>query len=155
MGKCLAGNACKDIVMPEFDLTIEECAAAARLSLAASEKRRAGDERGYRLDNYLFHFTIYRDARSPLLLSPIATLWLRRSPTMRDAQSSLPARGANLHDELPLALGQRDADRAASVLRENTEKAGAFLIDRLRFADDPEEATGLAALKPLPRRKRA
>jgi GntR family colanic acid and biofilm gene transcriptional regulator len=96
-------------------IATEQCAAAARLSLAGQEKRHAGDERGYQLHNYLFHFAIYRAARSPLLLSMIETLWVRRSPIMRDAQSFLHARGADLHDELMLALGQHDADRAASA----------------------------------------
>ncbi len=136
-------------------ITAEECAAASRVSLAGHRKRRAGDERGYQLDNYRFHFAIYRAARSPLLLSMIETLWVRRSPIMRDAQSFLHARGADLHDELLLALRQHDADRAATVLREDIELAGRYLIERLKFLDDAEEATGIATLKPLRRVRRA
>ena len=132
----------------------DELAAAAGILRTGSERRRQGDEGGYQLANYHFHFAIYRTARSPLLLSMIETLWVRRSPIMRDAQPHLHARGADLHDELMLALAQRDADRAAAVLQEDIERAGAFLIERLRFEDDTERAAGIATLKQLPSRRR-
>jgi DNA-binding GntR family transcriptional regulator len=130
----------------------DELAAVAAHSLRGREKRRQGDEGGYQLANYHFHFAIYRAARSPLLLSMIETLWVRRSPIMREAQTHLHARRADLHDELMQALGAHDAARAAAVLREDIERAGGFLIERLRFPDDAERTTGIATLKPLPSR---
>ena len=132
-------------------ITATELDAAAEHSLSGHEKRRDGDERAYQLTNYHFHFAIYRAARSPLLLSMIETLWVRRSPIMREAQPLLHARGTDLHDELMLALRQRDATRVASVLREDIDRAGAFLIDRLRFPDETDRVIGIAALRPLPR----
>jgi DNA-binding GntR family transcriptional regulator len=137
-----AGHAAKYIDADELE-------AAAALSLRGREKRRQGDEGGYQLANYHFHFAIYRAARSPLLLSMVETLWVRRSPIMRDAEPHLHARGTDLHDELLQALETHDAVRAASVLQEDIERAGRFLIERLRFPDDGERTTGIATLKPL------
>ena len=134
-------------------ISADELAAAATLSLRGGERRRRGDEGGYQLANYHFHFAIYRAARSPLLLSMIETLWVRRSPIMREAQPHLHARGSDLHDELMLALNARDAARAAAVLRKDIDRAGGFLIDRLRFRDDAERKTGISTLKPLPSRR--
>ncbi len=133
-------------------ISADELAVVAMLSLRGGERRRQGDEGGYQLANYHFHFAIYRAARSPLLLSMIETLWVRRSPIMREAQPHLHARGSDLHDELMLALNARDAARAAAVLREDIDRAGGFLIDRLRFPDDAERKTGIATLQPLARR---
>ena len=136
-------------------ITGDELDAIRALAVGGNEKRRGGDERGYQLANYEFHFAVYRAAHSPLLLSMIETLWVRRSPIMREAQPLLHARGNDLHDELILALKNRDATRAATVLREDIEGTGAFLIDRLRFPDDTPQASGIAMLKPLPPRTRS
>ena len=130
-------------------ITDAELDAAAAHSSNGHQRRRDGDEREYQLANYHFHFAIYRAARSPLLLSMIETLWVRRSPIMREAQPLLHSRGTDLHDELMLALQQRDAARTESVLRADIDRAGAFLIDRLRFPDDTDGAIGIATLKPL------
>jgi hypothetical protein len=54
-----------------------------------------------------------------------------------------------------LALHAHDADRAADVLREDINRGGSFLIERLRFPDDAERTTGMASLKPLPARAQA
>lgn len=134
-------------------ITDDELAEIARLALAGSERRQQGDEGGYQLANYQFHFAIYRVARSPLLLSMIETLWVRRSPIMRLAHPHLHARGADLHNELLSALRARDRERATRVLREDIESAGRYLIERLHFADDAE-STGIATLRPLARRRR-
>lgn len=130
-------------------ISADELAAVATLLLRGREKRQQGDEGGYQLANYHFHFAIYRAARSPLLLSMIETLWVRRSPIMREAQPHLHARGSDLHDELMRALNARDAARAAAVLRQDIDRAGGFLIGRLRFPEDSERKTGIATLKPL------
>jgi DNA-binding GntR family transcriptional regulator len=130
-------------------VTAEELAVAADYAQSGHWMRQEGDERGYQLANYHFHFAIYRAAGSPLLLSMIELLWARRSPIMREAQPILHARGADMHDELLLALQQRDSQRAASVLRADIERAGGLLISRLRFPDNADDATGIAVLKPL------
>lgn len=130
-------------------ITTEELDAAEATARHGSERRNDGDEGGYQLANHQFHFSIYRAARSPLLLGMIETLWVRRSPIMRDSRPHLHARHADLHAELLAALCARDAERAASVLREDIERAGEFLSTRLRFADDNERTPGFAALKPL------
>ena len=127
--------------------------------VSGREKRRQGNEGGYQLDNYAFHFAMYRAAQSPLLLSMIETLWVRRSPIVRQALPLLHARGADLHEELILALTARDGERAARLLRQDIETAGAFLIGKLHFVDDAPQHGGIAALKPLstraPRRRAA
>jgi GntR family transcriptional regulator, colanic acid and biofilm gene transcriptional regulator len=135
-------------------ITEDELAEAASIALHGGEQRRHGDEGGYQLANYQFHFAIYRAARSPLLLSMIETLWVRRSPIMRESQQHLHARHADLHDELLAALRAHDTEHAAGVLCEDIERAGRFLIDRLRFHDEAERTTGIATLKPLARTTR-
>ena len=136
-------------------ITAGELAAISAIARRGGERRREGDEGGYQLANYELHFGIYRAARAPLLLSMIETLWVRRSPIMRTAQTHLHARAIDLHDDLMAALQAHDAECAAAVLREDIERAGRYLIDRLRFADDAERGPGLAGLQPLPRRARA
>lgn len=132
-------------------ITAEELDAAAAIATRGSGRRDDGDEGGYQLANHQFHFSIYRAARSPLLLGMIETLWVRRSPIMRDSQPHLHSRHADLHAELLAALRVRDAERATSVLHEDIERAGEFLNTRLRFADDEKRTPGLATLKPLSR----
>jgi len=136
-------------------ITAPELATISAIARHGGERRREGDEGGYQLANYQLHFGIYRAARSPLLLSMIETLWVRRSPIMRTAQPHLHVRGLDLHDDLMQALRAHDADRAAAVLREDIERAGHYLVERLRFADDAERGTGLASLQPLAKRARA
>jgi GntR family transcriptional regulator, colanic acid and biofilm gene transcriptional regulator len=128
-----------------------ELADAEAILRRGSEQRRQGDEGGYQLANYHFHFAIYRAARSPLLLSMIETLWVRRSPVMREAQTYLHARATDKHDELMAALHAHEPERAATILREDIEQGGRFLIERLRFPDDAEHTAGVAALRPLAR----
>lgn len=136
-------------------ITEAELAEIAAIARHGSERRREGDEGGYQLANYHLHFGIYRAARAPLLLSMIETLWVRRSPIMRTAQPHLHARGTDRHEDLMRALQAKDATQAAAVLRADIERAGAYLIERLRFADDADRPPGLAALQPLRRRATA
>ena len=133
-------------------ITEAELAAISAIARRGGERRREGDEGGYQLANYQLHFGVYHAARSPLLLSMIETLWVRRSPIMRTAQPHLHARGVDLHDDLMQALHAHDSERAAAILREDIERAGHYLIDRLRFADDTERGAGLASLQPLTKR---
>jgi len=130
-------------------ITDAELDEAARMSRLGAERRAVGDEGGYQLANYHFHFAIYRAARSPLLLSMIELLWMRRSPVMRESQPYLHVRSADLHDELMLALRSHDEQRAAAVLYEDIDRAGKYLTGRLHFPDGPERVTGIATLKPL------
>lgn len=128
-----------------------ELAEAEAILRRGSGHRRRGDEGGYQLANYRFHFAIYRGARSPLLVSMIETLWVRRSPVMREAQTYLHARATDKHEELMQALRRREPERAATILREDIEEGGRFLIERLRFPDDGEHIGGVGTLKPLTR----
>ena len=135
-------------------ITDAELGEAVHMSRLGAEHRAVGDEGGYQIANYHFHFAIYRAARSPLLLSMIELLWIRRSPAMRESQSYLHVRSTDLHDELILALRSRDGERAAAVLYEDIDRAGKYLTERLRFPGDSERVTGIAALKPLHARPR-
>lgn len=134
-------------------ITAAELAQASALSAKGHERRQAGDERAYQLLNYEFHFSVYRAAASPLLLSIIETLWVRRSPIMRQSLALLHARGSDLHDELMSALGRHNRTRASSVLRNDIEQAGDYLIERLSFPDDAVASSGIATLQPLQGRR--
>ena len=59
---------------PEFDRDL-----GAKLSLML-EAECAGETKGFIQANYEFHFAIYRQAQSPILLEMISNMWLRINP---------------------------------------------------------------------------
>lgn len=78
----------------------------------------AGDTRDYLLANRAFHFTIYRAAGSPTVVSLIEILWLQISPYFNLLRESGNYVSANMHHRAMLdALTERDeaAARAAIV----------------------------------------
>lgn len=82
----------------------------------------SGDIPGYLRANRAFHFTLYERARSEVLLSMAASLWLRLGPSLRVVclgEAHVPAKGADgmgLHEPdnhkralAALAVGRVDA----------------------------------------------
>ena len=69
--------------------------------------------------NRAFHFTIYKQSRSTVLLSIIESLWLQFGPYLRAASDRFDGRdgrGTNFHAALVEALARRDGHAARSAL---------------------------------------
>jgi DNA-binding GntR family transcriptional regulator len=76
--------------------------------------------------NRAFHFTIYRQSGSTVLLPIIESLWLQFGPYLRDACDRFDGRdgrGANFHTELVDALARRDAPAARAALEADIGRA--------------------------------
>ncbi|WP_426954915.1 GntR family transcriptional regulator [Muricoccus radiodurans] len=107
-----------------------------------------------------FLFALYRAADAPMLLGMIEAAWLRRGPHFWDARWLLIGRvpGAARHAEVLAAIEAGQGETAATLLREEIESTTAYLLERMRFADDPPAPEGAAALGPVdrpPARRRA
>ena len=74
--------------------------------------------------NYDFHFTIYRQADSPLMLEIISNIWLRINPHFHLLHRHGHYRVSNRqHRKLMEALRNRDGDGAVAALHEDIEGA--------------------------------
>jgi DNA-binding GntR family transcriptional regulator len=88
----------------------------------------ARDGRRYVPANHEFHFTIYRAAGSPALLSIIETLWLQIGPYFHVLRASENWRAANsAHRATLAALRRRDGEGAAGALRRDIDDAAVTL----------------------------
>jgi len=85
--------------------------------------------------NHLFHFSIYRAARSPTLLQLIDILWVRYGPFMRMLSDHMgPQLGMGVHEPFMLghraivdAIRSRDAVRAEDLLQDDIERTQRLL----------------------------
>jgi DNA-binding GntR family transcriptional regulator len=87
---------------------------AAHFSEASAEQNRA------------FHFAIYRQSGSTVLLPIIESLWLQFGPYLRDASERFDGRdgrGTNFHVEIVEALARGDAEAARSALEADIGRA--------------------------------
>lgn len=103
--------------------------------------KEAGQVEHYLDWNYQFHFTVYRAARSPLLIPMIERLWLRAGPCLNAMRTELtPGVGLDTHDLVldALARGDGEAPRR-SVMAEISEAAG-FMVRALLLAPAEEGA---------------
>lgn len=76
--------------------------------------------------NRTFHFTIYGQARSTVLLPIIESLWLQFGPYLRAASDRFDGRegrGINFHSEIVDALARRDGLAARRALEEDIGRA--------------------------------
>ena len=76
--------------------------------------------------NRAFHFTIYRQAQSTVLLPIIESLWLQFGPYLRAASDRFDGRegrGINFHSGILDALAQRDGQAARTALEEDIGRA--------------------------------
>jgi DNA-binding GntR family transcriptional regulator len=87
---------------------------AVHVSEASAEQNRA------------FHFTIYRQAGSAVLLPIIESLWLQFGPYLREASERFDGRegrGTNFHVEVVDALARGDAQAARAALEADIGRA--------------------------------
>lgn len=76
--------------------------------------------------NRAFHFTIYRQSESTVLLPIIESLWLQFGPYLRVASERFDGRegrGTNFHVEIVDALARADANGARSALESDIGRA--------------------------------
>ena len=79
-------------------------------------------------ENYRFHFTIYRDAKSTILLPMIESLWLQCGPfTYYSLLSPRDLWNAKHHDSIIDALTAGDEDMAAKAVKNDIINTARFL----------------------------
>jgi DNA-binding GntR family transcriptional regulator len=110
-----------------------------RLFIEHQDARARGRAEDFlRLDRE-FLFTLYRQARSPMLLGLIEVPWLRRGPLFWEARWALMARPpekGHRHAAILAALRSADGPSAARELEDEIREATSFLLEEMRFADD-------------------
>ena len=100
-----------------------------RMQVAAGDK----DGRRFVPANHDFHFTLYRAAESPALLSIIESLWLQIGPYFHLLRASENWHAANAaHRAILTALRRQDGEAAAAALRRDIDAAAATLETLLR-----------------------
>lgn len=96
----------------------------ADLLVRMEEAEEAGRVKDFIHVNYKFHFAIYRQAGSPLLLEIISRLWLRMTPQFHLLQSAGHYRVSNhQHRDLLRAISSYDTEAAVEALREDIDSA--------------------------------
>ncbi len=101
---------------------MEKLAALQRRMLATTDASHAENYLAWNLD---FHFTVYKAARSPLILPVIESLWLRVGPCLNIMRTETTlGLGLDHHDEVLDALARGDGATARrAVERELSEAA--------------------------------
>jgi DNA-binding GntR family transcriptional regulator len=96
------------------------CLAALKTLIAAQSKTDHGHfSEASAEQNREFHFTIYRQSGSVVLLPIIESLWLQFGPYLREASERFDGRdgrGTNFHVALVKALARRDGPAARQAL---------------------------------------
>ncbi|MCP5072959.1 MAG: GntR family transcriptional regulator [Rhodobacteraceae bacterium] len=83
----------------------------------------AGDVSGYMLENHQFHFTLYAQAGSAILLPLAETLWLRYGPLYRIICGKYGTGNmVDMHEETLQALANRDGDATARAILKDIEQ---------------------------------
>jgi len=85
--------------------------------------------------NHAFHFEIYRNSGSAVLLPMIESLWLQSGPFTRAAIYAFSEAGANdaarFHHDIVAALERGDPEAARSALVADISRPFAYLRDKL------------------------
>ena len=91
-------------------------------AMVAAEQ--AGEVKGFIHANYEFHFAIYRQAGSPILLEMVSNIWLRINPYFHLLQTFGHYRVSNeQHREIVDGIAASDTDRATRALQEDINSA--------------------------------
>jgi GntR family transcriptional regulator, colanic acid and biofilm gene transcriptional regulator len=120
----------------------------AEIILAGGAAYAASDPEGLLREDRNFLFTLYQAARAPMLLGMIESAWLRRGPHFWEARWLLIGRApySPHHGNILGALEAGNGDGAALELRKDIQDATTFLLERMRFKDDPPSQDGLKTL---------
>jgi len=101
------------------NMTAESLAALQRLIEAQSETDAEHVSEESAEQNREFHFTIYRESGSTVLLPIIESLWLQFGPYLREASERFDGgegRGTNFHLDMLDALSRGDGNAARAAL---------------------------------------
>ncbi len=100
-----------------------------------------GDAERYLEWNFEFHFTVYRAARSALLVPMIERLWLRVGPYLNAMRTSLTlGDGLDMHDMVLDALARGDGATARRGIEADISNAAGILVRGLVEALNGEAA---------------
>ena len=94
-------------------------------------------------NNRAFHFTIYRESASNVLLPIIESLWLQFGPYLRIASDRFDGRegrGTNFHVEILDALARRDGRRAREALESDIGRAFDLVLPDAALWQPPGES---------------
>jgi DNA-binding GntR family transcriptional regulator len=87
-----------------------------------------GDMAGVLKANQKFHFMIYRQAESNIIMPLVESLWLRSGPTMYYSLNKPGLWNAGSHGELIQALSDRDGPKASKAMVKDIRLTGDYLI---------------------------
>lgn len=91
-----------------------------------------GEVAGFIRANYGFHFAIYRQANSPVLLETISNLWLRINPYFHLLQQTGHYRISNdQHREIVEGIVSKDELRAVEALNDDINSAYNTMVSQL------------------------
>jgi len=91
-----------------------------------------GEVKGFIRANYEFHFAIYNQANSPILLETISNFWLRINPYFHLLQQFGHYKISNdQHRELVDGMIQKDETKAVKALRDDINSAYATMAAQL------------------------
>jgi DNA-binding GntR family transcriptional regulator len=108
------------------NMTAECLATLERLIVAQSETDTEHVSEESAQQNRAFHFTIYRQSGSTVLLPIIESLWLQFGPYLREASERFDGgdgRGTNFHVEMVEALARGDGTAARAALEADIGRA--------------------------------
>jgi DNA-binding GntR family transcriptional regulator len=89
----------------------------------------SGAAEGYLDLNLDFHFTIYKAARSPLLLPIIESLWMQVGPCLNTMRGEATlGLGMDHHEAMIAALRKGDGNAARDALQEDISEAADIIL---------------------------
>lgn len=117
------------------ELAVERMTRGTEEALATIlEEAPALDDQPDLEQNYRFHFTLYKESRSPVILPVVEGLWLQYGPYLKLMIANAgPAigRGNDIHAEILDAVRRRDAGAAAAAVTRDIQRSFA-LVERGR-----------------------
>lgn len=91
-----------------------------------------GEVKGFLRANYEFHFAIYRQANSPVLLETISNIWLRINPYFHLLQQSGHYRISNdQHRSIVEGVREKDEAMAVAALKDDINSAYDTMVTQL------------------------
>lgn len=113
-----------------------------RLQAQMNAVKATGKAEHYLDWNYQFHFTVYRAARSPLLVPMIERLWLRAGPYLNAMRTELTLGiGLDTHDQVLDALARGDGEAAREAVTAEISEAAGFMVRALLANPDADAAS--------------
>ncbi|WP_306261991.1 GntR family transcriptional regulator [Pararhizobium sp. IMCC21322] len=102
-----------------------------KLSAMISAEQK-GEVKGFIRANYEFHFAIYQQAKSPVLLETISKIWLRINPYFHLLQQSGHYKISNdQHSEMVEGIVQNDENKAVEALKRDISSAYNTMVSQL------------------------